>query len=206
MKDFLYLIVYEKRTILRGFLTSFVIILPFSFAPILISKGFDVDAIQNFAPSAIVFTICFSLFVVFVAVMQNYYTLRLRKRIFDKPAFRKLEFYGRFLGLGSIVDDLESVLIGKWDHYFYRLRIVDPEKDKLTVEITPLLEDLKSILIKDYLYFETANNLVSQFLTCNNDELENENLLLERIAEMDSLLHQMKAVAFDVNEIDLLTT
>jgi hypothetical protein len=36
--------------------------------------------------------------------------------------------------------------------------------------------------------------------------LENENLLLERIAEMDSLLHQMKAVAFDVNEIDLLTT
>ena len=210
MKDLLYLISYEKKTLIRGFLTPFVIILPFTFLPVLIRKGFDFQAIRNFSSSAILFTICFSLFVVFVAVMQNYYTLRLRKRIFDKPAFRKLEFYGRFLGLGSIVDDLESVLIGKWDHYFYRLRIVDPEKDKLSVEITPLLEfdeneDLKSILIKDYLYFETANNLVSQFLTCSNDELENENLMLERIAEMDNLLHQMKAVAFDVDEIDLLT-
>ncbi|NJK93866.1 MAG: hypothetical protein HC905_02095 [Bacteroidales bacterium] len=91
---------------------------------------------------------------VIVAVIHNYNGLVDRKRYFDKPAFKELEFYGRIDGTGSVVHEFETFLLGKIDNFFFRLNVTDIDKRKPILEIVPLIditdkenevEELKSV-------------------------------------------------------------
>ena len=208
MKALLILIVFEWKTLLKGLFVVFLIIFPFTFLPILVSDGFDTDALLNHLPWAALFTFLFSLFILGAALMKNVQSLYYRKKIFDMPAFEKLDFYGRFLGSGSISKDLESMLVGRVNKYYFRIRIENPENENIMVEITPLIDyvgmtELKEKLISNYMFAESDNDLLVCFKSVSKEELKNENLLLGKLKEFEDLLLLHKAVSLDINDEEL---
>ncbi|WP_417352463.1 hypothetical protein [Flavobacterium alkalisoli] len=206
MKDLLNIIIAERQTLLRGLTISFLLIFPFTFLPTIINNGWALQPIIQRAPYSSLYAFGFSLIVVIASVLHNYNNLVDRKRIFDKPAFKKLDFYGRLCGMGSIVNELETFLLGKVDKYYYRLNIIDPDLKKFKVEIIPLIdftknENLKVILKKEYNFREDL--LVGQLINLTEQDLENENLLLDRLLILDKILTELRAVSLDINEYDL---
>ncbi len=208
MKALFILIVFEWKTLLKGLLVAFLIIFPFTFLPILFSKGFDLVALIGHIPWAGLFTFLFSLFVLGVALMNNVQSLYLRKKIFDLPAFEKLDFYGRFLGSGSISKDLESILVGRLNKYYFRIRIENPANESIMVEITPLIDylgmpELKEHLINNYMFAESDNDLLVYVMSLSREELKNENLLLDKLKKLEDLLLLNKAVSLEINDNEL---
>src|SRR5688572_7200960 len=126
MKDLLAIIISERRTLLRGMMLSFTLVFPFTFLPTIFSNGFSLQHIIQRVPESTLYTFVFSLFIVGTSVIYNFNNLVHRKRIFDLPAFKTLDFYGRLDGIGSLVSELETFLLGKVDKYYYRLNIIDP--------------------------------------------------------------------------------
>ena len=159
MKDLLAIIITERQTLFRGLTISFLLILPFTFLPTIISSGWTIQPIIERIPDSTLYSFGFSFIVVVASVFQNYNNLVDRKKLFDRPAFKKLDFYGRLDGVGSIVSELETFLLGKVDNYYFRLNIIDPDLKKFKVEIIPLIdftenEELKEKLKKEYNFRE----------------------------------------------------
>lgn len=206
MKDLLNIIITERQTLLRGMTISFLLVFPFTFLPTLVSHGWTIQPIVQRIPDSTLYAFGFSFLVVIVSVIHNYNNLVDRKRIFDRPAFKKLDFYGRLDGLGSIVSELETFLLGRIDKYYYRLNIIDPDLKKFEVEIIPLIdftdnEELKEKLKNEHNFREDL--LVGQLLSLTEQDLENENLLWDRLLKLDKILTELGAVKIDINENDL---
>lgn len=98
--------------------------------------------VTSILPEFVTFSLLltFALIVVIAAVIHNYNGLVERKWYFDRPAFKDLDFYGRLDGVGSVVYDLETVLLGKIGNYFFRLNLIDTDKKKPILEIVPLID------------------------------------------------------------------
>lgn len=211
MKDvnsFLTLVRYEKNTLLKGWVLSFLLIFPFSFMPVLVKGDWRMQVFIDALPSTLLFAGLFSLFIVSVAVVKNFVSLKKTKGIFTKPAFKNLGFHDRFLGVGSIVKDLEVVLVGKYKTYFFLVRIIQLEKEKLTVEIIPMIElaetpEKQEKLIKEHHFFYSSYPMVSQFFKHDVSELDKEDLLVERIISIEQILRDQAIDPIDINEIDL---
>jgi hypothetical protein len=206
MKDLLAIIITERQTLFRGLTISFLLILPFTFLPTIISNGWTIQPIIERIPDSTLYSFGFSFIVVVASVIQNYNNLVDRKKLFDRPAFKKLDFYGRLDGLGSIVSELETFLLGKVDNYYFRLNIIDPDLKKFKVEIIPLIdftdnEELKEKLKKEYNFREDM--LVGQIINLTENDLENENLLWDKLLYLDKILLELGAIKLDVDEDEL---
>jgi hypothetical protein len=109
-------------------------------------------------PDSALYTFGFCLIALLVAIIHNFSNLVQRKNLFDRPAFKALDFYGRIDGPGSIIRELETFLLGEVDGYYYRLNLIDVDKEKNKLEIVPLIdlsEDPKmQKLLKKELGFE----------------------------------------------------
>jgi len=206
MKNLLNIIIAERQTLLRGLIISFLLVFPFTFLPTIINYGWTLQPIIQRIPDSTLYAFGFSLIVVVASVIQNYNNLLNRKRIFDKPAFKKLDFYGRLDGLGSIVSELETFLLGKIDKYYYRLNIIDPDLKKFKVEIIPLIDFTDNEELKEKLKIEhnfREDLLVGQLVSLTEQDLEDENLLWDRLLNLDKLLTELGAVKLDINENEL---
>ena len=206
MKDLLAIIITERQTLFRGLTISFLLILPFTFLQTIISNGWTIQPIIERIPDSTLYSFGFSFIVVVASVFQNYNNLVDRKKLFDRPAFKKLDFYGRLDGLGSIVSELETFLLGKVDNYYFRLNIIDPDLKKFKVEIIPLIdftenEELKEKLKKEYNFREDL--LVGQIINLTENDLENENLLWDKLLYLDKILMELGAIKLDVDEDEL---
>lgn len=206
MRDLLTIIITERQTLLRRLTISFLLVFPFTFLPTVISNGWTLQSIIQRIPDSTLYAFGFSFLVVVASVMHNYNNLVERKRIFDRPAFENLHFYGRLDGLGSIVSELETFLLGKIDKYYYRLNIIDPDLKKFKIEIIPLIdytdnEELKEKLKKEHNFREDL--LVGQLVNLTEQDLEYENLLRDRLLNLDKILTELGAVKLDINENDL---
>lgn len=209
MRDVITIIIVERQILLRGLLLSFFLVFPFTFLPTIISKGWTLNPIIQRIQDSIVYAFGFSLIVVVVSVLHNYNKLVDRKRIFDKPTFKKLDFYGGVDGLGSIVNELETFLFGKINKYYYRLAIIDPDVKNFKVEIIPLIdfadnEELKEILKREHNFKEDILvGELRQLISLTEQELENENLFRDRLINLDKLLTELGAVELKINEDEL---
>jgi hypothetical protein len=206
MKDLLRIIITERQTLLRGLTVSFLLVFPFTFLPTVIINGWTLQPIIQRIPDSTLYALASSFIVIVAAVLQNYNNLFNRKVIFDKPAFKKLDFYGRLDGLGSIVSELEIFLLGKIDKYYYRLNIIDPDLKNFKVEIIPFIdftdnEQLKEKLKKEYGFREDL--VIGQLVNLTELDLENENLLWDRLLSLDKILTELGAVKIDIDENDL---
>lgn len=139
MNELMTMVTAEKKTLLRGLLFSFVVIFPFTFIPTIAEHGWITDFLVQRVPLSSAYALGFAAIIVVAAVWQNYTNLVRRKRLFDSPAFTALDFYGRIDGMGSIVRELETFLLGKVGDYYYRLNLVDVDKPEHQLEIVPVI-------------------------------------------------------------------
>ena len=140
MRDLLTIIIAEKKTLLKGLTISFLLTLPFTFLPAIIRNGLSISTILERLNDSVLYSLGFALIVALAAVFHNYNGLVARKWYFDRPAFKDLDFYGRIDGFGSVVHDLETVLLGKIEKYFFRLNLIDTDKKTPILEIIPLID------------------------------------------------------------------
>ena len=140
MNDLIKIVVYERNSLLKGWVISTLLVLPFTFLPTVIKYGLSIEAIRFRLSDSILYSLGFSLIVVVAAVIHNYNNLVDRKRLFDKQTFKELDFYGRLDGVGSIVRELETFLLGKIGNYYFRINLIEPELNTNKIEIVPLIE------------------------------------------------------------------
>lgn len=140
MRNIINIINIERQSLLKGLAISFLLTLPFAFLPTIIKHGLSIRTIAERFNDSILYSFGFSLIVVIAAIIHNYNGLVDRKWYFDKPAFKDLEFYGRIDGVNSVVHDLETVLLGKIDNYFFRLNLVGIDRANPYLEIVPLID------------------------------------------------------------------
>lgn len=191
---------------MRGLVISFLLVFPFTFLPTIIRSGWKLRPIIERIPESTLYAFLFSCFVVAAAVLQNYHSLVDRKRLFDKPAFKKLDFIGRLDGLGSVVSELETFLLGKIDMYYYRISILDPDLKKFKIGIIPLIDytdapELKAILKKKYSFKDGL--LPARYVSLEEQDLEDEDFLLNRLIILEQLLKDLGAPKLDIDEDDL---
>jgi hypothetical protein len=195
MRDLIAIIIGERLTLLKGLIVSFLLVFPFTFLPI-ISDGLTWSNIHARFPMSTLYALGFSLAVVVAAVIQNYNDLVDRKYLLDKPAFAKLDFHGRLDGVGSIVNELETFLLGKIGRYYFRLNIINPDKNNFQVEIVPVIDieedqELKAKL-RQQLGF-TDNRFFGVTMNATVADLENENFLLNKLTEIEKTLSDLDA-------------
>ena len=140
MQDLLFIIRNERKSLFRGYVICFLAIFPFTFLPPVIRKGLNLATILERVNESTLYALGFALLIVIAAVIHNYNSLVEKKWLFEKPAFKSLEFYGRLDGMGSISRELETFLLGEIDGYFFRLGLHEPESDKPQLEIIPLID------------------------------------------------------------------
>jgi hypothetical protein len=212
MKDFKAIIVIERHTLLRGLVISFLLVFPFTFIPVFFKSGFAIRPIILRIPDSTLYTFLFALITVIAALLQNYNNLVDRKKLFDRPVFNSLNFYGRIDGAGSIVSELETFLLGKIGSYYFRLNIGNFDNKNTTVLIRPLIDLINNKLIMNRLFNEfdfTVDNsvegiLAKQTLILSNNDLENDNYLKDKLLILSDLFVNLgiKKLYFDDLDLD----
>ena len=205
MKDFLSIVIAERRTLLWGLLISFLLIFPFTFLPI-VKDGLTWENIMRRSSLSALYALGFSSVVVIAAVVHNYDSLVKRKRHFDKPAFTKLDFYGRLDGIGSMVNELETFLLGKIGQYYFRLNLVDTNQKTIKIEIIPLIDltenkELKNKLRKEFGFKQ--NVLFGQTIKATERDLQNVNFLIDRLSKLEATLINLGAKPVEIDESKL---
>ena len=205
MNDLIKIIVFERNSLLKGWVISTLLVLPFTFLPTLIKYDVSFEAIKFRLPNSILYSLGFALVVVVAAVIHNYNNLVDRKRLFDKPTFKELDFYGRLDGIGSIVRELETFLLGIIGDYYFRINLIEPELGANKIEIIPLIEtngdkELLKIL-KDKGF--RRNWFFGKEMELSEKQLNNKNYLKEILKELELDLKNLNAKPLNVDELEL---
>lgn len=206
MKDLLIIVVEERKTLLRGLLFSFAAILPFTFIPTLIEHGWVKEfLIARLYPST-GYALGFAALIVIAAVVQNYNNLRRRKKLFDKPAFTALNFYGRLDGLGSIVRELETFLLGEVGGYYYRLNLVDVDKPEQGLEIVPFIDlegdrKMEKTLVRAFGFRRVF--FFGLMVPLNEQVLNDRSFIRNTLEELSSKFQELNVKPLELTEADL---
>lgn len=193
MRDFIAIIVGERHALLKGMIVSFLVVFPFTFLPV-ISDGLTWNNILARFPKSTLYALAFSFAIVIAAVIQNYNNLVDRKYLLEKPAFARLDFHGRLDGVGSIVNELETFLLGKIGQYYFRLNIINPEKNDFQIEIVPVIDIEEDNQLKEKLkqqYGFADNRFFGITMNATLADLDNEDLLLNKLVEIEKILSDL---------------
>jgi len=198
MINVLNILSYEGKTLLKGWFFAFVVVFPFTFIPTLIKHGFALDALKARTPDAALYALGFAMFVVLAALIQNYNNLIAREKILKKPAFKALEFQSRVNGIGSLSYELQTLLLGKLEHYYFALCPVDPESESETniIEFAPLIEtegheDLVEELINNHGF--NHNRYFSVLVPFSDEELKDKEAVANVVLGLDNTLKGLNA-------------
>lgn len=206
MDDFLKILYLEKNTLVKGWFISTLLILPFTFIPTFASYGFTLDAFRFRLPFSIMYALGIALAVVVASLIHNYLRLIDRKKVFDKAAFKALDFHGRIDGVGSIIRELETFLIGKMEHYYFRLNLVCTLNKNNVLEIVPLIK-IKSD--KGLVYFLKTKHgfkehyFFSKEVYISDIDLENKDTVKQILLDIESILLSQEAKPLALNEREL---
>ena len=196
MDDFLKILIYEKNTLTKAWLISTLLILPFTFIPTLAAYGFSWEAIKFRIPYAILYSIGFALLVIIAALIHNYKNIVDRKKFFEKAAFKALDFHGRIDGVGSIVREMETFLIGKFEHYYFRLNLVNTVSQNKVLEIVPLI---KIKTDRDLVYFLKSQHgfkehyFFGKEIVMSDSDLNNKDSIKKILLDLEQVLKSQDA-------------
>ena len=202
MINILNILSYEGKTLLKGWFFAFLVVFPFTFIPTLIKHGFALEALKARLPDAALYALGFAVIVVLAALIQNYNTLIAKEKIFKKPAFKALEFQDRVNGLGSLSYELQTLLMGKLENYYFALSIPNPEAEQHTVEFIPLIEiegnkGLVENLIVNHGFSE--NQYLSVLVPFSAEELNDKQAIENVILGLDNTLTELNAQPKQIN-------
>lgn len=206
MRDLLTIIIAERKTLVKGFTISFLLILPFTFLPVIINNGFTIPTILGRLNLSILYSLGFALIIIIASLINNYNGLFDRQWYFNQPAFKSLNFYGRLDGVGSIVNELESILLGKIGTYFFRLNLIDTDKRRPVLEIVPLikLEDkANEIEILKLEYKFRADLFFGMIINLKDIDLENPTEIQMVLSDLSKRLEELKFESLEIDENQL---
>lgn len=190
------LIISQKNTLIKGWFISTLIVLPFTFIPTWIEFGFSLEETLYRVSHSILYSLGFSLFVVIVSVVHNYNNLLFRKKIFDKAAFTELDFHVVINGDESIIDELETSLLGKVGNYYFLINLIEPESEKCIIQIVPYIktEDNKELvdILKTNFGFKQIW-LLGKEIELNEQQLDDKFSIKKILKEMEIDLKTLQA-------------
>ncbi len=200
------LIIADKKSLIKGWLVSVVIILPLTFIPTFLDHGFAMDMLLERLPLSLVYAAGFATIIAFASISTNYNSLADRKRLFKKPAFKALEFRDGAVGANSIGQSLKTCLFGEIDDYYFNVGLVDPESGRTIVEIIPLIElekntTLGQILVEDHGFRQNWG--LSKEIELSADALENPTTLQAILKELAATLKELNAESIEIDPADL---
>lgn len=206
MNDLIKIMIFERNTLLKGWVISTLLVLPFTFLPTIIKYGLSLEAMRFRLPDSILYSIGFALIVVIASVIHNYNNWVDRKRLFDKPAFKELKFYRRLDGVGSIVRELETFLLGKIETYYFRINLIETELRTNKIEIVPLIEtrghkELENKLkdnfgFRHYWFFGKEMRL-------SEKQMNDKNFLKNILIQLELDLKKMNVKPLEIDEFEL---
>ena len=140
---------------MKGFLISTVLILPFTFIPVIGQEGSLGVRILARLPWSLLYAGGFALLVVLAALGQNYDSLKSKLVILNSPAFQNLEFKPHISG-HDLFSEIDVGLIGDLKGVGYLLNLVlDAESKKRLLVIKssnhqPIVKlDLRELNLSD---------------------------------------------------------
>ncbi|MEL7003329.1 MAG: hypothetical protein AAFN93_11425 [Bacteroidota bacterium] len=147
----LQLLKLEKRTLIKGWIICFIVVLPFTFLPVLSSESPFWQSILDRVPWSVLYSAGFALLICGAALYHNYERQSIKLKLFSKPAFRNLRFQYQQSGKGSLVDDLSFYITGTHNEFYYTIDMTIDLDDhsKQEVVITPMLEIEKNSDVPD---------------------------------------------------------
>ena len=196
MKDLIAIIRLEKNTLIRGFKITFTIVFLLTFFPPILKNGFSFDVISNRVLESLMYSTGFSIFLNVFVVLINYNNLLDRKKLFKKSAFKHLQFQIELIGVGSIINELETILVCEVESYFYKIRLVQTENEYKIIEIIPVIYVKNTPIIEA----ELINRLGFNTSIYLNKELPFSKYDLDKPAFILRKLQQMSA---DFKRLDI---
>lgn len=147
----LQLLLLEKRTLIKGWIISFLFSLPFTFIPAFFVEIPFWQSLLNRTSWAVLYAAGFALLVCGAALYHNYERQSIKLKLFNKPAFRNLGFKYYHSGKGSLVEDLSFYLSGAHNgfNYFVDMLIDLEDHTKQEVVITPVLDVQTNAAVPD---------------------------------------------------------
>ena len=206
MNDFIRILIFERKTLLKGWVISTLVVFPFTFLPVITQHGFTFDAIRNRFSESVLYSLGFAMVIVIAAVIHNYNHLVDRKRIFDMHTFTALNFLGRIDGSGSLVKELETFLLGKIGEYYFRINIIEPESKTIIVQIVPLIETEENSLLEKQLKLELGfknNWFFGKEIELSEEQLHNPKFLKGVLFKLEKDLRRLGVQPLDVSESEL---
>ena len=203
MNDLFTLITNEKRSLLRGYLVLFVLVLPFTFIPAIIRQGFSFQAFGQQVPEkALVAALIAAGFIVLL-LLNNYEKLLQKKRLYDFPAFTSLHFNGAVEGYNAIIKEVSTYLFGKAGDYFFRVNIINPKQQNVQIELSPLIhigrnQELLDKLMQDLHLKE--NLYLSRVISLPEEQLHQSDVIKNELLKLSEELSKLGAIPMAVEE------
>jgi hypothetical protein len=206
MNDLITIITAEKRSLLRGFLVVFFLVLPLTFIHVIFRYGFSLQAFSQHLPEMALYAALIAIGVILYALLNNYEKLLQKKRLYDFPAFSELHFSGAVEGYNSIVKELSTYLFGKVGNYFFRVNIVNPKQKNVQIELSPLIyvghnQVLLNKLMQDLNMKESL--YLSRVLFLPEEELLQSDVIKSELIQLSDELDKLGVTPLSVDESNM---
>ncbi|WP_101689875.1 hypothetical protein [Dysgonomonas massiliensis] len=205
LKDLIRLALFEKRTLLQGWIVCSLLVFPLTFLPVLVSDGFNILAIIRRIPLSILYSTSFSLIAVIVSIINNFNELSMKRDVFNYPAFTSLNFQGKMDGFGNIVEDIDMFIMGEIEEYRFIIKLENINLRKRTTDviIIPFLdiyEDkslVKRLIAEQGFYKDTV---LKKKIKASQADLETDAFIRNHLIELCSYLRNNDMVRHDIKE------
>ena len=203
MNDLLTIITNEKKSLLRGFLVVFVLVLPFTFIPAFFKQQAPSETFIELIPGKVVIAALVAIGIIILLLLNNYEKLLQKKRLYEFPAFTSLRFNGAVEGYNAIVKEISTYLFGKAGNYFFRVNIISPKQDNVQVELSPLIhvgqdQELLDKLIQELQLKE--NLYLSRVIILPEEQLQQSDIIKNELLKLSEELSTLGVMPLAVNK------
>ncbi|WP_299989126.1 hypothetical protein [uncultured Pontibacter sp.] len=203
MNDLLTIITNEKRSLMRGFLVVFILVLPFTFIPVLFTQRFTAETFSQQLPEKALVAALIAGAIIILLLLNNYEKLLQKKRLYDLPAFSSLHFNGAVEKYNAIVKEISTYLFGKVGNYFFRVNITNPRQHNIQVELSPLIYVGQDHELLDRLMQELQlkeNLYLSRVINLPEEELQHSDIIRNELLKLSDELSRLGVTPMAVDE------
>lgn len=203
MNDLLSIITNEKKSLLRGFLVVFILVLPFTFLPVLFRQRAPFETFSQQIPEKALVAALVAVGIIILLLLNNYEKLLKKKRLYDFPAFTSLHFNGAVEGYNAIVKEVSTYLFGKVGDYFFRVNILNPKQGNVQIELSPLIHIGQNQELLDRLMQELhlkENLYLSRVISLQEEQLQQSDVIKNELLKLSDELSRLGVTPLAVDE------
>ncbi|MBX0332614.1 hypothetical protein K3G39_05130 [Pontibacter sp. HSC-14F20] len=203
MNDLLTIISNEKRSLLRGFLVVFILVLPFTFIPAIFGQRVPLETFSQLIPQKALVAALIAAGIIVLLLLNNYEKLLQKKRLYDFPAFASLQFSGAVEDYNAIVKEISTYLFGKVGNYYFRVNIINPKQQHVQIELSPLIYIGQNQELMDRLMQELhlkENLYLSRVISLPEAQLQQSDAIKDELLKLSDELSEMGVTPMTVDK------